>query len=107
MIQALKVLSSDTSTIPQEQQNYAAFKINAPARLFNIFSTHPPIEKRVIALQKYTQEKSVSEATENHIDDHEGTTQLGAREEKSLSEIAVESQVDSFDVAQNAITNSN
>jgi heat shock protein HtpX len=100
MIQALKVLSSDTSTIPQEQQNYAAFKINAPARLFNIFSTHPPIEKRVIALQKYTQEKSVSEATENHIDDHEGTTQLGAREEKSLSEIAVESQVDSFDVAQ-------
>ena len=86
MIQVLKVLSSDTSAIPQEQQNYAAFKINAPAKLISIFSTHPPIEKRLSALQKYVQEDYDPEVTNGQIDNHHDATQYAISEEKINAE---------------------
>jgi heat shock protein HtpX len=52
MIHALKILSQDTVTFPKEQKAYAAFKINAPSALFDIFSTHPSIERRIERLEK-------------------------------------------------------
>ena len=95
MIHALKVLSSDSSAIPQEQQNYAAFKINAPAKLISIFSTHPPIEKRLSALQKYVQEDFDSEVN-SQIDTHHDATQFVISEEKNNAE----NLIDALGVAQ-------
>jgi heat shock protein HtpX len=96
MIQALKVLSSDSSAIPQEQQNYAAFKINAPARLISIFSTHPSIEKRISALQQYVPENKNPEVTNIQIDNHHFATQFAICEEKNNAE----NLIDSLGVAQ-------
>jgi heat shock protein HtpX len=96
MIHALKVLSSDTSAIPQEQQNYAAFKINAPARLFSIFSTHPPIEKRISALQQYVPENYNPEVVNIQIDNHPFAAQSAISEEKTNAE----NLNDSFGVVQ-------
>ncbi len=52
MIHALKILSQDTVTFPREQKAYAAFKINAPSALLDIFSTHPSIVRRIERLEK-------------------------------------------------------
>lgn len=74
MIRALEALGADTSPIPQEQLEYAAFKINAPHGLIELFSTHATIEKRLSALRKYVQEEYGPEVTntqENEEDDLE------------------------------------
>jgi len=52
MIHALRILSQDTVTFPREQKAYAAFKINTPSALLDIFSTHPSIERRIERLEK-------------------------------------------------------
>ncbi|MGL5452647.1 MAG: M48 family metalloprotease [Aeromonas sp.] len=50
MMNALKVLDNDTTKIPLEQHGYAAFKISGRCGFSEFFSTHPPIGKRLIAL---------------------------------------------------------
>ncbi len=52
MVHALKTLDQDTPAFPKEQKAYAAFKINAPSAIFDIFSTHPSIERRIARLEK-------------------------------------------------------
>ena len=52
MIYALNCLKEDTPTISKNQKAYAAFKINSPKRVLDIFSTHPSIDKRIAALNK-------------------------------------------------------
>ena len=52
MMSALKALSADTAEIPVEQSAYAAFKVSGRMSLSEIFSTHPPIEKRLAALNE-------------------------------------------------------
>lgn len=51
MINALKFLSTDTISFPNEQKAYAAFKINSTPALYDIFSTHPSIDRRIKALE--------------------------------------------------------
>ena len=52
MIIALEELSHDTVRTPKSQTAYASFKINSTSRLWDIFSTHPSIGRRIKALQK-------------------------------------------------------
>jgi heat shock protein HtpX len=52
MIHALECLRNDNSISPKEQKAYAAFKINSPKGWFDIFSTHPSLEKRIASLMK-------------------------------------------------------
>ena len=51
MISALKTLSMENTPLPKGQKDYAVLKINAPAGLAEIFSTHPSLEKRIQRLQ--------------------------------------------------------
>lgn len=51
MITALKTLSTETSIIPKAQKEFAALKISTPITIMEIFSTHPPLEKRIQRLQ--------------------------------------------------------
>ncbi len=52
MITALEQLSHDIIRAPKTQTPYASFKIHSPSRVWDIFSTHPSIERRIKALQK-------------------------------------------------------
>jgi len=56
MITALEHLSHDTVRAPKSQTAYASFKIHSPSRVWDIFSTHPSIERRVRALKKLSTE---------------------------------------------------
>ena len=57
MISALNVLATDTAEIPAEQRAYNTFKVSGRMSFGEILSTHPPIEKRIAALEEelYTQ----------------------------------------------------
>lgn len=52
MIGALEALSHDTIHAPRLQRAYSSLKIHSPSRLWDIFSTHPSVERRIKALQK-------------------------------------------------------
>ena len=52
MIAALEQLSHDTTRAPKTQTAYASFKIHSPSRVWDLFSTHPSIDRRIRALQK-------------------------------------------------------
>lgn len=52
MMSALTALSTDTADIPVEQSAYAAFKVSGRISFSEFFSTHPPIEKRLAALDE-------------------------------------------------------
>lgn len=51
MIGALQTLSREEISYEPEVKAYAALKINSPMAIFDIFSTHPAIEKRIERLQ--------------------------------------------------------
>ncbi len=51
MIGALQTLSRETVSYEPEVKAYAALKINSSSGIFDIFSTHPSIEKRINRLQ--------------------------------------------------------
>lgn len=53
MIHALESLNCDEVSYPSEQKAYAAFKINSPPAWFDIFSTHPSLERRIEALESH------------------------------------------------------
>ena len=54
MIGALRALEGDAEDAPPGQLEYASFKISGRMSFSEIFSTHPPIEKRIGALEKET-----------------------------------------------------
>lgn len=51
MIYALESLKGGNPRIVKEQEAYAAFKINTPERMLDIFSTHPSLERRIERLK--------------------------------------------------------
>lgn len=52
MIQALKLIGGQEISFPDSQKEYAAFKICSPSAMFDVFSTHPSIERRIEALSR-------------------------------------------------------
>lgn len=53
MRSALAKLAQDENEIPVEQAEFSCFKIKNKITFAEIFSTHPPIEKRIEALKNY------------------------------------------------------
>ncbi|SJZ30540.1 protease HtpX [Selenihalanaerobacter shriftii] len=51
MIHALKLLAQDTKQPPKLQQSYASLKVSSPRKFFDIFSTHPSLERRIEKLK--------------------------------------------------------
>ena len=52
MVHALKQISSaPIVSLPREQKVLAAFKINSSPAWFDIFSTHPSLERRIAKLE--------------------------------------------------------
>ncbi|MCP8617282.1 protease HtpX [Salirhabdus salicampi] len=51
MIYALESLKNDNPRVVKEQQAYAAFKINTPEKILDIFSTHPSLDRRIERLK--------------------------------------------------------
>lgn len=52
MAAALEAISNDDVELPREQAAYAAFKIRGDWSLSELFSTHPPVQKRIAALRQ-------------------------------------------------------
>jgi heat shock protein HtpX len=54
MILALKALQSHSNQVDKEHPQMAAFKISSgkPRSFLSLFMTHPPLEKRIEALEK-------------------------------------------------------
>lgn len=52
MVGALNTLSGDNTEIPIGQIAYSAFKVSGRITVSELFSTHPPIEKRIAALEE-------------------------------------------------------
>jgi heat shock protein HtpX len=51
MIHALKLLQNDTAEPSKDQELFAAFKTNTPQLFMEFLSSHPPLEKRIQALE--------------------------------------------------------
>ncbi|SHG96206.1 protease HtpX [Ornithinibacillus halophilus] len=51
MIFALESLKMDNPVVVKEQKAYAALKISSPSRVWDIFSTHPSLERRIERLK--------------------------------------------------------
>lgn len=55
MVKALEQLMHDKAEAPQIQLKYAAFKVNSKPSFWEIFSTHPSLERRIESLKSLYQ----------------------------------------------------